>query len=148
MTKRLRLGHSAFFFRPRGGGCDVHRGLLYRVDEPYVPGVKADTPVRIGTRRTVLEVTLDWAADMAELAAYLMMTSCKQFDLEEVIAVRIGNVPVAQARELAFSASGYKGFVLLLVAVHPVLQQSLFLSRSLAAECVIGFVHISVAEHL
>ena len=61
--------------------------------------LKAYSSVRIGTRCPVFEIPLDGASHVGELAAYLVMAAGEQFDLQEMITLRVGYVPVAQLRE-------------------------------------------------
>ena len=66
------------------------------MNEAYVPGVKANAAVRIGTGRPVFEVTFDRAAQMAQLAAYLMVTAGEQLHFQKMVLVSASDVLVIQ----------------------------------------------------
>ncbi len=61
--------------------------LPHWMDEPYLVCVKAYSAVRIGAWRAVFQVALDAAAEMAELAADLVVASGKQLDFDEMVAL-------------------------------------------------------------
>ena len=52
----------------------IHLSLFDWVDKLYTPGMKAYSAVWVGAFCPVLEVSFDGAANMGELAAYLVMT--------------------------------------------------------------------------
>jgi hypothetical protein len=53
------------------------------VDKFYLPGVKADATIRIGTGSTVFEVAFYHASHSGELAPDLVMASRKQPDFNK-----------------------------------------------------------------
>ena len=69
------------------------------MDQGDAVRLEADAAVGIRTRRAVLEVALDRAAHVGELAADLVVPAGQQFHFDEMIAVRVGKVPVAEAGE-------------------------------------------------
>ena len=48
------------------------------MDEADGPGVEGDATVRVGAWRSVLEVALDGAADVGQLAADLVVAACEK----------------------------------------------------------------------
>ena len=68
-------------------GRDGQGLLLYRMSEADAPGVETYSSIGIGARGSVLKISLDRTAEMAELTPYLVMTASQKLYLEEVIAV-------------------------------------------------------------
>ena len=77
------------------------------------------------------------------------MAAGEQFDLQEMISFRVGDVPVAQLRKFGPGPrfAGYEALVEALVAFHPVFQQAFRLLRRRAAQRQVGLVHLRVPEH-
>ena len=74
------------------------------MDEADGPGVEGDAAVRVGARRSVLEVALDGAADVGQLAADLVVTAGEEFHLDQVIALRTLEIRVLELRFLGLAA--------------------------------------------
>ncbi len=94
--------------------------------------LQADASVGIGTGCAVFQVSLDGAAYVGELAAYLVMPSGEEFHFQKMVAVGVANVTVAQFGELRFGPglACDETLVQFLVALHPVFQQTFLLFRS------------------
>ena len=105
-------------------------------------GLEADAAVRIGAGRAVFQVALDGAADMGELATDLVMPAGQEPDGEQVVTFRASEIAVFETCELCFSGRlpHDVGFVLRLVAGHPVLEEGLRFLRLPAAEGKVGLV--------
>ena len=103
---------------------------MFEGDEACVEG---DGAVVVAARGTVLEVALDRAADVGELAANLVMTAGVEVDVEEVIAT-LGNsdFAVLKARQLGIRACHGEDitFVAFLVLDEPVFEGTCRLGRS------------------
>ena len=59
----------------RHGGRHVYLLLGYRVDETHTAGMQANAPVGIAARRAVLQVSLNRATHLGQLATDLMVTA-------------------------------------------------------------------------
>ena len=55
------------------------------MNEPHTAGVEADAAVGIRTGGAVLEVAFDGAANLGQLAAYLMVTPCLELHLQQMV---------------------------------------------------------------
>ncbi len=133
----------------RNRGFEGDFRLLHRVDEPDGAGVERDASVGVGAGSAVLEVALDGAADVGELAADLVMTAGEEFHLDQMIAFGAFQVVVPELRLLGFAARslGDEGLVQLFIPGHPVGQERLGRFGPGAAQCPIGFVDFSLPEH-
>ena len=96
------------------------------MDESNLVSLEAYPSVRVRTRRSIFEVSLDGTAHMRQLAAYLMMAAGEQLHFQKEIAFRVRNVAVAQFGKLGLGAGfpGYEALVEFLVALQPVFQHS------------------------
>ena len=133
--------------------------MLHRVLETDFVGLEADASVRIGPWGPVFQIALDAAAQVAELAADLVMAPGEKFDLQQMVSLGAFQIAVAKTGEFGTRTGGwgtigrvsgrrdYVGLVLLLVADHIVFEQSLGGLGLGAAERPIGFVDAAVAEH-
>ena len=140
------MGHSLPGAGHFGSNC---KGLpADRVDEAYASGVEADSSVRVGTRSSVFEVALDRAAQVAELAAYLVVPAGEQFNLYKMIAVGAPKVFIVEFGELGSVSSGgdYIGFVLLFVADKPVFKMAFWSLWLRTAQRPVGLVRLRSAE--
>ena len=119
------------------------------MDETDVVCVKAYSSIRIGSWGSIFEISLDRAAQMAQLAAYLVVTPSKQLDLQKVVAVSAAYESIVEFCELCALASlgNNIGLVLFFISGKPVFQMSFVCCRPLAAESAIGLVDIRAAEH-
>lgn len=63
-------------------------------------GMKGYASVRIGTRRTVFEVTFYRTTEVRQLAADLMMTSGKKLHLDEPVTVRLSDLLIVELCQL------------------------------------------------
>ena len=70
---------------------------MYECDSP---GMKGYASVRIGTRRAVFEVTFYRTAEVRQLAADLMMTSCKKFHFDKPVTVRLPDLLIVELCQL------------------------------------------------
>ncbi len=106
--------------------------VAYRMFEAYAAGHKTDASVGVGTWSSVFEIPLDAASYACKLAAYLMMASGKQFNLNQMITLSMTDDAVFQLCQFGFGriASDYVGFVLFLIADQPVLQKCSIRRRS------------------
>ena len=69
-------------------GCgDVYLRLADWMHELYAAGVERETAVGIAARIAVFEVAFDGAADVGELAAYLMVATRQECNFPKVITV-------------------------------------------------------------
>ena len=119
------------------------------MDETDGTGMEGDAAVGVGPGRTVLEIALDGAADVCELAADLVMPSGHEFHLDEMVALRAFQVHVSELRLLGFMSRPFcdEGFVQFLVAGHPVGKEGRCGFGLAAAESPVGLVDVSVPEH-
>jgi len=78
--------------------------------------VQANTLIGVGARSAVFQVTLDNAADVRKLAAYLVMPARKEFDFKQMITVGVLKPPVFELCEFGISAGSFYNiaFILLL----------------------------------
>ena len=112
--------------------------------------MKANASIRIGTGRTILEVSLDGATHLGQLATNLMVTPGHQLYLQQMIMDRTGNHPIAQQGLFAilhFAVVGIR-FVLLLVPHKPMHQFAFSFSRTVLHHCPIDFMYVAHTEHL
>lgn len=116
------LGHRCF-----DGERNVGDGMLKR--EP--PGMERDAAVGVAAWCAVLQVALDGAAYLGELAAYLVVTASMKRHLEEEVAVALCHEAIVEHRLLAvrnLTVVG-SGCVLLLVAREPMRERAFWLRR-------------------
>ncbi len=86
---------------------------------------------------------------MRQLATDLVVPSCQQFHLYKVVAVGALQIAVVEPCQFGILAAltDYVGFILLLVADHPLLEAARVLLRPVAAQCPVGFVNLPLAKH-
>ena len=107
------------------GGGHIHLGLFDGVDELYPAGKEGDAAVRVGALGAVLEVSLDGAAHVGELAADLVMAAGEELHFHEVVALGALQIRVLELCLLGLSPGtlGDEGLVELLVAREPVREE-------------------------
>ena len=76
---QIALGH---------GGRHVYLLLGYGVDETHTAGMQANAPVGVAARRTVLQVSLNRAAHLGQLAADLMVAAGFEVYFQKEITFR------------------------------------------------------------
>ena len=72
----------------RHGGRHVYLLLGYRVDETHTAGMQANAPVGIAARRAVLQVSLNRATHLGQLATDLMVTAGFEVYFQKEITFR------------------------------------------------------------
>ena len=72
------------------GGIHADGFFRYRMNKFYAAREQRDASVGIAARRSVLQVALYGAAHVGKLAAYLVMSSGFQLNLQQVIPVGFG----------------------------------------------------------
>ena len=60
----------------------IYREFADGMDKLYAVTQQTDAPIGIGTRRTILQITLYGATDVSQLGAYLMVTPRHQVDFQ------------------------------------------------------------------
>ena len=112
--------------------------------------MQTDAAVRIGAGRTILQISLDGTAHLCQLTTYLVMASGFQIYFQQIIVLRPPDEPVMQNRFLAVRHFLIVGIalVLLLITYQIVHQLTLSLPRAVLHHCPIGFLHLTVPEHL
>lgn len=137
--------------------CVVRQRRLYadillrdRMDELDTVAQQADAAVRIGTRRTILQVALYRAVHIGQLAADLMMAARHEVDFQQCVTVRPVDYLVMQngflgRRHLVVVSIA---LVLPLVAHKPVGQCRLRFERRTRDNRPIGLVYLAIAEHI
>lgn len=72
-------------------GSDCHLGFQGRVLEGDFVRMEAYRGVGVRARIAVFEVAFDWAADVCELTADLMMAASKQIYFKKIVIVGFAN---------------------------------------------------------
>ena len=106
--------------------------------------------VGIGAWGTIFQVAADGAAHFGQLAAYLVVTTGVQVDLQQPVAVAVADDAIVEYGLLGaghFAVVG-SGGVVLGIAGEPVGECALGLRRLVGHDGPIGLVHLSGAEHL
>lgn len=134
----------------RNGSDNLYLLQGYGMDEFSAAGVQADAAVFVGAVEAIFQVALDGAADLRQLTAYLMMTTCLEMDFEQKIAVGMGNHTVVQ-----FCSFGVGmlfvvriALVLLFIPDEPVHQIIFLFRRTILDDGPIGLLHFTVAKHV
>ena len=70
-----------------GRGGDGNHLLADRVLESEGPGMQADATVRVGTGKTVFQVSFDGATDFGKLATDLVVPSGVEDDFQQIISL-------------------------------------------------------------
>ena len=111
----------------RQRGFDMHRLMGHRMLEIDAAGHERDAAVGVGTSCTVLQVAPDGETDFGELAANLVMAPGLEVDLEQEIAIALGEHTVIEfgAFGVGHLAVVSVGLVLLLIALEPMHQRCL-----------------------
>ena len=79
------------YFKPmpqitiRHRSIEFYQFFGYRMNKTYMPGMQTDTSIRIGTWRTILQITFNRASHLCQLATNLMMTSGLKVDLKQEV---------------------------------------------------------------
>ena len=76
------------------------------MDEAHAAGMQADTAVGIGAGKAILQVALDGAAHLGQLATDLMVAARLQVHLQQAVVVRTGDEPIVQDGLLAAGLLG------------------------------------------
>ena len=110
--------------------------------------MQTDAAVRIGAFGTILQVALDRATHVCQLATDLMMATRTEVDLQQVIAVRGGQQTIMKLGTTCARPVGLAdvAFVLSLVAPKPVDEHALRLRRSLAHDGPVRLTDAAVAK--
>ena len=124
--------------------------MAYGMDELHPACVEGDGTVGVAAPCPVLEVAPDGAANISQLAAYLVVATGLQRDLEEAVALARAYDPVVQlcplgARHLAVVCVR---LVLPLVAHEPVDERALGLLWLAGDDCPVRLVYAAFGEHL
>jgi hypothetical protein len=111
--------------------------------------LQADASVGVRARCAVFQVAFYGAADMRELAAYLVVPSREEFHFQEMVPFRVGDMAVTQSGQFGLRSglSGYETLVQAFIALHPVFQQAFFFGRCRAAKGKVCLVNLPVAKH-
>lgn len=121
------------------------------MDELQVTGVERYAAIRVAPRKTIFRVAFDGATDGGELAPDLVVSSCLQVDLQQVVVVRVGNASEREDGFLgpfrAFLAG--EGLVQTFVAGEVVDQGHLVLRRQIFDDGPILLFQVAVVpEHV
>ena len=112
--------------------------------------MEGNAAVWIASLGSVFKVSLDGAAHLGQLAAYLVVTAGDQLYGQQVVTVGTAQQRVSQS---GFFAVLYQmvvcvGFVLLLVSDQPVAQLAAFLWRSVLHDGEVGLFYATIAKQV
>lgn len=136
------------FFDGGRGGSDGDGQMGYRMLKGDGVGMERDGAVVIAAGSAIFEVTLNGAADISQLTTNLMVTTCMQVDVEEMIAA-VGDryLAVFEACQLGIGARRGEDIALvaLLVLDKPIFKGTCRLRRGIFDHCPIVFLELSCA---
>ena len=134
-----------------GHGChDGNRLFADGMDEADVSAQQRYAAIGIASRCPILQVALDGTADMRQLATYLVMPSCEQFYLDEVVTLGMIQHLIMQFSLLGVGHLLLIGVALILsfIAHDPMFEVALKGLRAICGDRPIGLVHLPFPKHL
>ena len=70
---------------------DLNQLFGYRMNKFNVSGMQTNAAIRIGARKAVFQIAFDGASHFGQLATDLMMTTCFEMNLKQIIAIGVGD---------------------------------------------------------
>ena len=134
----------------RHRSIEFYQFFGYRMNKTYIPGMQTDTSIRIGTWRTILQITFNRASHLCQLATNLMMTSGLKVDLKQEVIIRTADKLIAQNCFLTIGNLLIISIALILFFVtYQIMYQLTFrLPRAIFHNSPIGLSDLTVLEHL
>ena len=72
--------------------------MRHRMHKLDATGMKTDTTVGVGTRITILQIATDWATDIRQLTANLVVPPSFQINFQQAIIIASSNNLVMENR--------------------------------------------------
>ena len=98
-----------------------------RMHKFYAAGMKTDTTVGVGTRITIFQIATDWATDIRQLTANLVVPPSFQINFQQAIIIASGNNLVMENRFFRIGSTFRIGERLVqLLDTHKIVDQGAF----------------------
>ena len=111
--------------------------------------MQANTSIRIGTGKAILQISLDRTSHLCQLASYLMMSPSLQVYFQQKVIIRLTYQPIVQ--DSLFTLRHFLiisiTLILLLIAHQIVHQFSFRLLRGILYDSPVSLLHLTGFEH-
>lgn len=127
-------------------GNERHPFVSHRMVEGNLAGMKRDVAVVVAPRKSIFEVALDGTTQMCQLATYLVMTTCVEHYLQQMVAaIAHSEGAVVKDGQLAVGIGfvGHKALVQSRHAVDIILEMAFLLRRGVLHNRPVAFLEIA-----